>query len=346
VFFLAIRIIHFGVLYRGFWAFGNVLRCVLIGPGGDVRGIKADSDKHPRLFDALRAIAERSSVGKRISGRFVAGTEVEDALRVAQALNQGGLSVSVDNLGENVTVPEEARESAELYRQLLFEISRRALNGNVSLKLTHMGLDVDPQLAYSQVSALVAQAASMQPKNFVRVDMEGSPYTQRTLDFVHELHRMPGNQGVVGAVIQSYMRRSEDDVFRLLQEGIRIRLCKGAYKEPAEIAFQAKAEVDANYIKLMKVLLKSGIYHGLATHDERIIREAKAFATQEHISHDAFEFQMLYGIRRDLQQSLVREGWRMRVYVPFGTEWYPYLMRRLAERPANAVFVAKNLLRR
>jgi proline dehydrogenase len=294
----------------------------------------------------LRALAERSAVGKRISGRFVAGTEVEDALRVAQALNTAGLSVSVDNLGENVAAPEEALQSAGLYRQLLAEISRRNLNANVSLKLTHMGLDVDPQLAHDNVSTLVAQAASMQPSNFVRVDMEGSAYTQRTLDFVHELNGIADNQGAVGAVIQSYMRRSEDDVARLLQDGIRIRLCKGAYKEPAEIAYQAKPEVDANYIKLMKILLKSGIYHGLATHDEKIIREAKAFATRENIARDAFEFQMLYGIRRDLQHSLVREGWRMRVYVPFGTEWYPYLMRRLAERPANVWFVARNLLRR
>ena len=271
---------------------------------------------------------------------------MEDALRVAQALNHAGLRVSVDNLGENVSNPEEAQQSAELYRQLLAEISGRGLDANVSVKLTHMGLDVDPKLAYDNVSDLVAQAASMRPRNFVRVDMEGSAYTQRTLDFVHELHRLPENQGVVGAVIQSYMRCSEDDVARLLQDGIRIRLCKGAYKEPAEIAYQDKAEVDANYIKLMKILLKSGIYHGLATHDEKIIREAKAFATRENIARDAFEFQMLYGIRRDLQQSLVREGWRMRVYVPFGTEWYPYLMRRLAERPANVLFVVRNLLRR
>jgi proline dehydrogenase len=209
-----------------------------------------------------------------------------------------------------------------------------------------MGLDVDPQLAYQNVRALVSQAASMRPKNFVRVDMEGSPYTDRTLALVHELHREPENRGCVGAVIQSYLRRSESDVAELLREGIRIRLCKGAYQEPAEIAFQSKSEVDANYIKLMKMLVKSGVYHGLATHDERLIREAQAFATQEQIPRDAFEFQMLYGIRRDLQKSLVREGWRMRVYVPFGTEWYPYLMRRLAERPANVVFVAKNLLRR
>jgi len=294
---------------------------------------------------ALRRLAERSSIGRRVSSRFVAGTQVEDVLRVTQALNEAGLSVSVDNLGENVTTADEARQSAQLYHQLLCEIPARGLNANVSLKLTHMGLDFDPQLAYDQVNALVATAASVQPRNFVRVDMEGSAYTQRTLDFVHELHRRPENRGCVGAVIQSYMRRSQDDVARLLAEGIRIRLCKGAYKEPAEIAYPAKSEVDANYIRLMKVLLNSGIYHGLATHDEAIIREAKAFAIRENISRDTFEFQMLYGIRRDLQRSLVSEGWRMRVYVPFGTEWYPYLMRRLAERPANVLFVAKNLLR-
>ena len=293
----------------------------------------------------LRAVAERSSVGKRTSGRFVAGTGVEDALAVAQTLNHAGLGVSIDNLGENVTTSEEAVGSVALYRQLLTEISARGLNANVSLKLTHMGLDIDPQLAYDNVSALVAQAAAMQPKNFVRVDMEGSAYTQRTLDFVHELHKSPENNKVVGAVIQSYMRRSEDDVARLLHDGIRIRLCKGAYKEPAEIAFQAKSEVDVNYVKLMRILLKSGIYHGLATHDEKMILEAKTFAAQENIARDSFEFQMLYGIRRDLQQALVREGWRVRVYVPFGTEWYPYLMRRLAERPANVWFVARNLLR-
>jgi proline dehydrogenase len=185
----------------------------------------------------------------------------------------------------------------------------------------------------------------MRPPGFVRVDMEGSPYTQRTLDFVHELHRMPGNQNSVGTVIQSYLKRSESDVEKLLAEGIRIRLCKGAYKEPASIAFESKADVDANYILLMKTLMKSGIYHGLATHDEKIIREAQAFATREKIARDSFEFQMLYGIRRDLQQSLVREGWRMRVYIPFGTEWYPYFMRRLGERPANMFFIARNLLR-
>ena len=294
----------------------------------------------------LRGVAERSSIGRKFSSRFVAGTQVEDVLRAARTVNQSGLSVSIDNLGENVTNADEARASAQLYHQLLDDIAGQKLNANISLKLTHMGLDVDEKLARDQVTSLVAKAAAMNPPNFVRVDMEGSPYTQRTLDFVHELHRSPGNRGSVGAVIQSYMRRSESDVEKLLAEGIRIRLCKGAYKEPPEIAFQPKSEVDANYVKLMKILLKSKVYHGLATHDENIIDQAKAFATKERISRDAFEFQMLHGIRRDLQQSLVQDGWRMRVYIPFGTEWYPYLMRRLAERPANVLFIAKNLLRK
>ncbi len=294
---------------------------------------------------SLRAIAERSRFGQRTSARFVAGKEVSDAIRAAAAMNQIGASVSIDNLGENVTNADEARASAQLYYNLLDEIATRKLNANVSLKLTHMGLDVDEKMAYEIVRGLVAKAASMTPRNFVRVDMEGSPYTQRTLDFVHELHQVPGNEGSVGAVIQSYMRRAEDDIEKLLSERIRIRLCKGAYKESEEIAFQKKSEVDSNYVKLMKILMKSGVYHGLATHDEAIINEAKAFATSESIPRNAFEFQMLYGIRRDLQQSLVKEGWGMRVYIPFGTEWYPYFMRRLAERPANVLFIAKNLLR-
>jgi proline dehydrogenase len=275
----------------------------------------------------------------------VAGNQVEDAIRVAAELNRRGISISVDNLGENVTNVEEARASAQLYHQLLDQMAANKLNANVSLKLTHMGLDVDDQLARELVTGLVQKAATMNPPNFVRVDMEGSPYTQRTLDFVHELHRMPGNGGHVGTVIQSYMLRAEADVEKLLADRIRIRLCKGAYKEAPDVAFQKKSEVDANYIKLMKMLLKSGVYHGLATHDENIINEAKAFAIREKIPRDAFEFQMLHGIRRDLQQGLVREGWGMRVYVPFGTEWYPYFMRRLAERPANVFFLAKNLLR-
>jgi proline dehydrogenase len=294
----------------------------------------------------LRGIAERSVIGQRMSSRFVAGTQPEDVLRAAYAVNQMGMGVSIDNLGENVTNADEARASAALYHHLLDEIATHQLNANISLKLTHMGLDVDEQMARDLVSGLVAKAAAMSPPNFVRVDMEGSPYTQRTLDFVHELHRRPAHANCVGAVIQSYMHRAENDIEKLLSEGIRIRLCKGAYKEPPDVAFQKKSEVDANYVKLMKILMKSSVYHGLATHDENIIKQAKAFAIREKISRDAFEFQMLHGIRRDLQQSLVKDGWRMRVYIPFGTEWYPYLMRRLAERPANVLFIARNLLRR
>jgi proline dehydrogenase len=294
---------------------------------------------------AMRAIAERSPIGRRLSSRFVAGTRVEDAIAATLAVNRMGMSVSIDNLGENVTNVEEARESALLYHRMLDEIAARKLNANISLKLTHMGLDVNEALARELVSGLVAKAADFTPPNFVRVDMEGSPYTQRTLDFVHELHRRPGHADCVGAVIQAYLYRSEKDVENLLNENIRIRLCKGAYKEPADIAFQKKSEVDANYVKLMKVLMKSTTYHGLATHDENIIREAVDFARREKIPPDAFEFQMLHGIRRDLQQFLVKDGWRMRVYIPFGTEWYPYFMRRLGERPANAFFILKNLFR-
>jgi proline dehydrogenase len=295
---------------------------------------------------SLRTFAERSSLGRRVSSRFVAGTEIADAVRATQAINRAGMSVSIDNLGENVTNPDEARHSSDLYHQILDAITANQLNANISLKLTHMGLDVDEKLAREIVSGLVAKAATMdRPPGFVRVDMEGSPYTQRTLEFVHELHCMPGNANSVGTVIQSYLKRSESDVEKLLSEGIRIRLCKGAYKEPAEIAFPDKADVDANYVKLMKTLMKSGIYHGLATHDENIILQAQAFANREKVSRDSFEFQMLYGIRRDLQQKLVRDGWRVRIYIPFGSEWYPYFMRRLGERPANVLFIARNLLR-
>jgi len=294
---------------------------------------------------AMRGIAERSAAGQRMSRRFVAGNTIEDAVRATREVNRAGMPVSLDNLGENVTNAEEARHSAQQYQQMLDQITAQKLDANISLKLTHMGLDVDENLAREVVGGLVARAASATPRNFVRVDMEGSPYTQRTLDFVQWLHRQPGNAGAVGTVIQSYLRRSERDVEDLLAAGIRIRLCKGAYKEPPEIAFQKKSDVDENYVKLMKTLLKSGIYHGIATHDENMIRQTMRFAEAERIAHDSFEFQMLYGIRRDLQRMLVQQGWRMRVYIPFGTEWYPYFMRRLAERPANLFFLLRNLFR-
>ena len=292
---------------------------------------------------SLRSFAEKTALGQRLSRRFVAGLTVDDALRAAQAMNERGLGVSVDNLGENVTNLDEARHSAQLYHQMLDQMAGLELNANVSVKLTHMGLDVDESMAYEITSGLVQHAARI--NNFVRVDMEGSAYTQRTLDFVHRLHSEPENKNHAGAVIQSYLHRSEKDVEQLLAEGIRIRLCKGAYKEPPDIAFEKKADVDANYVKLMKLLLKSGIYHGIATHDEKMIRATIDFARSGNVPATAFEFQMLYGVRRDLQQKLVKDGWRCRVYIPFGTEWYPYLMRRLAERPANAVFILRNLFR-
>ena len=292
---------------------------------------------------SLRHMAESSSLGHQVSSRFVAGTTIEEALKATQETNALGMSVSLDNLGENVTNPDEARESAQLYHELLDRIAERGLDANVSLKLTHMGFDVDRQLAIDIVEKLVAHAR--ETHNFVRVDMEGSSYTQRTLELVQQIHSRNGNRGLVGAVIQAYLRRSEGDVQNLISQGTRIRLCKGAYKEPPEIAFPDKTDVDANYVKLMKLLLKSGIYHGIATHDEKMISATIAFAQAEKLPATAFEFQMLYGIRRDLQRELVKQGWRMRVYIPFGTEWYPYFMRRLAERPANALFVARNLLR-
>lgn len=291
----------------------------------------------------LRGIAEDSAIGRKLSRRFVAGTTIQDALQATREVNALGLSVSVDNLGENVTSIEEAKHSAQLYHEMLEAIQENGLNANVSLKLTHMGLDVDPGVARMVTQEIVEHAARL--GSFVRVDMEGSAYTQKTLDFVRELHAVPGNQGRVGAVIQSYLRRSEQDVRELCAEGIRIRLCKGAYREPESIAFQEKSEVDDNFVALMKILLKSGVYHGIATHDPKMIDATIAFAEREGISPDKFEFQMLHGVRRDLQQKLRAEGWGMRVYIPFGTEWYPYLMRRLAERPANAIFILKNLFR-
>src|SRR5215813_7084943 len=293
--------------------------------------------------NSLRHFAENSALGLRVSRRFVAGLHLAGVVRVTEIVNRRGASVSIDNLGENVTNVDEAKQSSELYHQMLDEIATRKLNANISLKLTHMGFDVSEDLAFKLVTALVQHA--VQINSFVRVDMEGSPYTQRTLDFVRQLHRQPGHAGKVGTVIQSYLYRSEDDVNQLISEGIRIRLCKGAYKEPPEIAFPKKVDVDANYVKLAKILLKSGIYHGLATHDEKIIETMKQFAKAENIPATAYEFQMLHGVRRDLQSRLVRDGYGMRVYIPFGTEWYPYFMRRLAERPANVLFIVRNIFR-
>ena len=292
---------------------------------------------------SLRAFAEKNKYGQRMSRRFVAGETVADLIHATEAVNKMGIRVTVDNLGENVTNREEALHSCQLYHQLLDEIDKRKLNANVSLKLTHMGLDVDEKLARNIVSELLDHA--VQIKNFIRIDMEDSSYTQKTIDFTRELHNRPGYQGSVGTVLQAYMRRTEDDAKLLCSEGIRIRLCKGAYREPPEVAIQEKSKVDENYVKVSKQIIKSGVFHGIATHDEHIIDELKRWAIAENVPKNAFEFQMLHGIRRDLQQQLAADGWGMRVYIPFGTEWYPYFMRRLAERPANAIFIAKQLFR-
>ncbi|HEX8927228.1 MAG TPA: proline dehydrogenase family protein [Terriglobales bacterium] len=292
---------------------------------------------------SIRRFAEHSNVGKKVSQRFVAGMTIEDLIRATEAMNNLGIRVTVDNLGENVTNREEALHSRDLYHQLLDEIDKRKLNANVSCKLTHMGLDVDEQLATDTVAGLVEHAVSM--NNFVRIDMEGSHYTQRTIDFTRELHKRPGFAGHVGTVLQSYFYRTEADAKLLCSEGIRIRLCKGAYKEPPNLAYPDKKDVDANYVKVAKLLMKSGVFHGMATHDENIIRELMAWSQQNGVAKSDFEFQMLHGIRRDLQEKLAKEGWGVRVYIPFGTEWYPYFMRRLAERPANVLFIGKQMLR-
>jgi proline dehydrogenase len=280
-----------------------------------------------------------------MSARFVAGMDIEDVLRAAASVNAQGMAATLDSLGENVHTPEEARNAADIYHRLLDAIQQRSLNANVSVKLTQMGLDLDPDLTSAIVSALVQHAVTA-GNNFVRVDMEGTNHTDVTLDLVRTLHAREGNRGRVGIVIQAYLYRSEADIAQLLEEGIRIRLCKGAYKEPPNLAFPAKADVDANFVKLMKTLLRSGIFHGIATHDEAMIAATRQFVREERIDPGSFEFQMLYGVRRDLQRALVKEGFGVRVYIPFGAEWYPYFMRRLAERPANVLFLARNLVRR
>jgi proline dehydrogenase len=278
-----------------------------------------------------------------MSSRFVAGMEIGDALRVAQAVNQQGMLVTLDSLGESVSSEVDAHKAADIYHQVLDRISAQKVNANVSVKLTQMGLKLEPKLAESIALSLTEHAQSL--GNFVRIDMEDSSLTQVTLDIVRSIHARPELRGSIGIVIQSYLYRSQADIEQLVAEGIRVRLCKGAYKEPAEVAFPSKADVDTSYVQLSRMLLLSPIYHGLATHDEAMIAAAKAYATQHNIEPSRFEFQMLYGVRRDLQRKLVAEGYNVRVYVPFGREWYPYFMRRLAERPANVLFLAKNFFR-
>lgn len=269
--------------------------------------------------------------------------EIKDALRVCEAVNKQGMAVTLDSLGESVTEETAAHRAAEVYHKLLDAIAQQRLDANVSVKLTQMGLEVKRELAEWIAEDLTRHAARL--NNFVRIDMEDSSLTQVTLDIVRRIHALPGLSGAIGVVIQSYLYRSQADIEQLLADDIRVRLCKGAYKEPPEVAFPHKTDVDSNYVLLAKMLLESPVYHGIATHDEKMVAAVKAFVREKKIDPSRFEFQMLYGVRRDLQRALVREGYRVRVYVPFGGEWYPYFMRRLAERPANVLFIAKNLLR-
>jgi len=262
-------------------------------------------------------------------------------LGVAQ--DNQGMAVTLDSLGESVRSENEAHRAAEVYHNLLDLIAVRKLDANISVKLTQMGLELSPELAETIAGSLAQHAHTT--GNFVRIDMEDSKLTQVTLDIVRRLHARPELRGTIGIVIQAYLYRSQADVEQLLADGLRVRLCKGAYNEPAEVAFPRKADVNANFIKLSQMLLQSGIFHGLATHDESMITRIKSFAGEHGIEPSRFEFQMLYGVRRDLQRRLVHEGFKVRVYVPFGSEWYPYFMRRLAERPANVVFLARNFFR-
>jgi proline dehydrogenase len=291
----------------------------------------------------LRRFCEHSQLGARLNSRFIAGMTPDDALRVAEEVNRQGIAVTLDSLGESVTSESEAHRAADVYHNLLDSIAARGIQANISVKLTQMGLEQSADLAESIAGNLVEHAQAT--KNFVRVDMEDSRLTEVTLGIVRRIHARPAMRGAVGVVIQSYLYRSEADVEQLLAEGIRIRLCKGAYKEPSDVAFPRKADVDTNFLKLSHMLLDSPIYHALATHDDAIVEAAKSYAASREISRENFEFQMLYGVRRDLQRNLVRDGYKVRVYVPFGTEWYPYFMRRLAERPANVLFLARNFFR-
>jgi proline dehydrogenase len=292
---------------------------------------------------SLRRFCENSRAGQRLSSRFVAGTEIADAFAVTQALNSQGIAVTLDSLGESVTTEVEAHRAAEVYHRVLDWVGTHNARANISVKLTQLGVDLDPCLAESIAEGLVRHARSA--GSFMRVDMEDSRRTQVTLDIVRRLHARAELRGFVGVVIQAYLYRSESDTVQLLAESIPVRLCKGAYKEPPEVAFPRKTDVDANFVLLARKLLESPAYHAIATHDPFMIEAVKKFAHVRGIDRHHFEFQMLYGVRRDLQRALAEQGFPVRVYVPFGHDWYPYFMRRLAERPANAIFLARNFFR-
>ena len=292
--------------------------------------------------EGLKDFATRFAPFKRMTARFVAGETLEEAARAIRHLNDIGCTASFDHLNESVATVEETEGEVREYLRILQAIDDTGIRSNVSIKLTQFGLEIDPELTYRNARTVVEDATRR--GNFVRIDMESSHVTQVTLDIFRRLRAEFGLNDV-GIVVQSYLRRTYTDVEELLKIPARIRLCKGAYNEPPEVAFPDKKDVDENYVRLMQLLLSSGVYHGIATHDPRMLDETVAYAEREGIGKDAFEFQMLYGVRRDLQEQLARDGYRMRVYVPYGKTWYPYFMRRLAERPANVWFVLKNMFK-
>ena len=284
----------------------------------------------------------RNGLARRFASRFVAGESIEQGVAAARELSRRGITASLDLLGESVTAETEAAAARDQYLRMLDQMAASGAEVNVSVKLTQMGLDISEALCVANMTAILEKAASLH--GFVRLDMESSDYTQRTLDFFRR--RLFDRFGAhCGVVIQSMLRRSEQDIEDLIGMKARVRLCKGAYLEPPAVAFPEKADVDKNYIRLMERLLLAGNYPGLATHDEAIIAHARDFVRRHEIATDRFEFQMLYGVRRDLQEQLRAAGYRLRVYIPFGTQWYPYLMRRLAERPANIAFFLGNIVR-
>jgi proline dehydrogenase len=290
------------------------------------------------IFNFVR----RNGMARKFASRFVAGETIESGVQGAVDLAAKGITSSLDLLGESVTLESEAVAARDQYLQMLDRMATARVEVNVSVKLTQMGLDIGEELCADNMLRILDKAKTL--GGFVRLDMEGSDYTQRTLDFFR--NRLYERYGAhCGVVIQSMLRRSERDIEDMIALRARVRLCKGAYLEPPSVAFPDKADVDRNYVKLMQRLLAAGNYPGLATHHEAIIGQAREFAGRERIGTDRYEFQMLYGVRRDLQTRLRRAGHNVRVYIPFGTQWYPYLMRRLAERPANIAFVLGNMLK-
>ena len=292
--------------------------------------------------EGLKDFATRFRPFKKMTTRFVAGEDIEEAIAAIRELNAKNCTASFDHLNESVANAAETEEEVREYLSILSRIDETGIRSNVSIKLTQFGLEIDPELAYRNARRVVEDAARR--GNFVRIDMEASNVTQLTIDIFKRLRAEFGLNDV-GIVLQSYLRRTMDDVHDLLKIPARIRICKGAYNEGADVAFPDKKDVDANYVRVMQALLSSGVYHGIATHDPNMINETIRYMKREGISKEAFEFQMLYGVRRDLQERLARDGYNMRVYVPYGKHWYPYFMRRLAERPANVWFVLKNMLR-